>query len=191
MAPPIELGPIGVSAQFRAAEFLRAATSFAGVLDTAVPDYGNKDLSAPLFERALLIHTYALLTVLGVPFEIRTKNSESFLEALWGREVRFLDGVMKSLAIDPMLHEAALQATAGITAIGGATGPEHATGAIGALPVLRGASEYAIDALARLLHDVYGGAKWIDPLQPDILGEYAVRKVFRNNFAALNAVLAR
>jgi hypothetical protein len=188
---PIHLGPIGVSDEFRAGEFLRAATAFAGLLGRKAPKCDGIDLSAPLFERALLLHTHALLTVMEVPFEVRTEDSDAILDALLGREATFLERVIRARGLDPLLHDAALQATAAITAIGGVDDMANASGVIRALPALKGTSELAVDALARLLHGAYGGSKWIDPLQPDILGEYAMDKVFADNPAALNAVLTR
>ena len=35
-----------------------------------------------------------------------------------------------------------------------------------------------LDAVSELLHDSYGGdEKYIEPLQPDLLGDYLIRKV--------------
>jgi hypothetical protein len=188
---PIRLGPLAVLPKFRSREFQRAAIIFAEVLGRDAPDCTNIDLTAPIFERTLLLHMYALLTVLDVPFVVATKSSDPFLNALWGREIRFLERLIQSRGIDSLLHRAAVMTLGAITAIGGVDSIDDAVSVMRALPALSGTSELAAQGVARLLHQVYGSSKWIDPLQPDILGEYAIDQLFGDNPGDLNAVLNR
>jgi len=188
---PILLGPVVLSADLRRSEFERAAAAFASILEQDIPEDGAIDLNAPVFDRALVLHMSALLRVLDVPFSVRSDNAAPFLEALLLRETRFLDGAIRSRGLDPLLVDGAVQAVAAFTAIGGTGDLADAVSVIRVLPVFRGLSNLAIHAFADLLHNTYGGARWIDPLQPDILGEYAILKAFGDDYGGLNEVLNR
>lgn len=189
---PIRLGPVGVSPEFREEEFRRAATAFARRLGRELPDGASPDLSAPIFERALLLHACALFAVLDIPFrKTRTSTADPFLEALWGRESRFIRRMVESRGLRSTLNKAAAMTLGAITAIRGVDDIDDTVSMILAMPSLRGTNELDAREMAELLHGVYGGSRWIDPLEPDILGEYVFDRLFSRRPADASAILSR
>jgi hypothetical protein len=47
-----------------------------------------------------------------------------------------------------------------------------------------------LDAIAQLLHDIYAGEYWVDPVLPDLLGEHVAQSALGDEpDAILNVVL--
>jgi hypothetical protein len=63
-----------------------------------------------------------------------------------------------------------------ITLGGGAQGETEALEALRGLDFFADQPTAVLTAVARLLHECYPGERWIEPLQPDILGEHLAQR---------------
>lgn len=63
---------------------------------------------------------------------------------------------------------------------------------LGSLPLLSNERPVVLDTIAQLLHDIYSGDKWVDPVLPDLLGEHVVQRAVSEEPTALfDAVLGQ
>jgi hypothetical protein len=163
------LAALAVGPEDRANSFDVAAAAFGRALErestTARPD-----LSAAYFERVLLLHMAALAAVEGT--SIASTDDQRLLDYVLLRERRFWGELARAREVPQSLDRAIAQAVAVCTLAGGADDEARALSLLKRVPLLRDQSGATRDVVSRLLHDVYPGGQWIEPLQPDLLGEH-------------------
>lgn len=165
----IYLDPLARSGAERLALFHEALTTFSSRLGRRVPSQIPEQLSDKHFERILLLHTAALAAIEGVKVK---GDGDSLLDFLLDREMAYWQRRAHQLQLPAYLSPAFRQAMAVITLIGGAGSSEEALDLLQSLPLLQGTGPAILRALADILHECYPGEAWIEPLQPDLLGEY-------------------
>lgn len=162
-----------------------AIAHFRNVLGRAAAE-GSPDLSDPAFERMLLLQVAALAAVEGVP----TKGEQGLLGYLLQRERGFWRTCAESRGIQPSLLPAVGSALAAVTLAGGIVSRNHAVMLLGSLPDLQDQPKAVRGAVAELLHSLYGGTQWIEPILPDLLGEHLVQlELDRDSDGLLSIVL--
>ena len=155
----------------RAASYNLASRHFAAILGTEISGDPPADFADRIFERALLLHMAALSAVEGVSVQ----GDQGILGHALDRERRFWRERAEAAGLDPLYEKTLLQGMAVLTLAGGAGDRTAAIGLLRRLPSLRDASNVIVDAIAQLLHEVYSGELWIDPVLPDLLGEHLVQ----------------
>ena len=173
VAAPIPLLPLTDSLEARQDSYRRAVDAFAEALGKS--QSGAATAPAPAlddddFDRALLIHAAALAAVEGeqVP-------SGDLLDWLLLREQRGIERVRERQAgLGPEFQRAMLQAAALITLAQGADSRAETVEIIRRAPSLADQPRVRLDQVAEALHVLYGGRRWCDGVEPDLVGEHLV-----------------
>jgi hypothetical protein len=166
------LQPLADTVEARADSYDIAAKAFSKYLQTA-PAETPDDLKAEYFQRVLLLHMKALIDMEG---EEKVKGEDGILDRILAREKKFWLTRVGDHGIEPKIVPGIGRAMAAITLGGGVQGDDEA------IEVLRGLQFFAdqpaavLTGVARLLHECYPGERWIEPIQPDLLGEHLVQR---------------
>ena len=158
----------------RIGAFNSAVSGFQSKLQTtgAVPTPSN--LNSPTFDRVLLLHMRALLAVTG---PTQADKMAEVLEECMDREHRQWLRRMAIRGLDPT-HLLLVERVYSLLALEGGA-PEHDNAlavasqdkGFGSLP------RFVQDQVIGVLHDCYASSRlFIEPLRPDLLGEYFVTK---------------
>lgn len=166
----LELRPVAADIAARMKSYALAKAHFAEILgrdaSAAEPDYGD-----PEFGRVLLLHMMALAAVDGV----ETKGDQGILHEMLGRERRYWERRLGDASLASVYERSLLQAMAAITLAGGASNRKEARNLVSKLPLFQGETRILVDQIVGLLHEIYTGDRWIDPVLPDLLGEHLVQ----------------
>jgi hypothetical protein len=166
------LRALAITGTERQASYSLALNHFAAVLAKPLRGDAEPDWTDRSFDRALLLHMAALAAVEGVP----VAGDQGVLDHALDRERRFWRERAQSLGLDRVYERAILQSVAALTLVGGAQDRTAAVSVLAALPLLRAERPVILDTIAQLLHDIYAGEQWIDPILPDLLGEHVAQR---------------
>ena len=167
------LRPLAEKVEQRKDSFAKAAEHFAAKLGGGRVSDGPGDLEREQYNSVLVLHMCALAAVEGV----NVKDEQGILDYILDRERRFWRSKLLDLALPHTLMSAIEWAMGDIRAAGGAIDPPHAVRILRSIPLLSGQPEDRFFHLAQMLRESYPGEKkWIDPLQPDLLGEHLVQR---------------
>jgi hypothetical protein len=179
------LAPLAMTYEERRESYSKALTAFADALGSAKPSDFPSDLSAEHFERVLLLHMSALATIDGV----QVKGDQGILDYTLSRERRYWSQRLKAKQLSSTLELGILQGMAAITLGGGVKTKGEAVELLKKIPLLEDQKRIDLTALAALLHESYPGEKYIEPLQPDLLGEHLVQVALEDDPDALFALV--
>jgi hypothetical protein len=163
------LQPLADSIEARNDSYGVAARAFAERLERPLPVERRDNLDAKHFERALLLHMSALIDVEG---EEKAKGEDGILDSILARERKFWATRAVAYGLDPVIAPGIGRAVATITLGGGVQGESEAVEVLRGLQFFADQPNAVLTAVARLLHECYPGERWIEPLQPDLLGEH-------------------
>jgi tetratricopeptide (TPR) repeat protein len=174
--------------------FRNAIEGFAGSLGYRIPtDLHTPDLSGPQFERALYLHMAALSAIQGE----RIETAEDALEHTLEHERRFWRGQVRGLGRDRyeqnVLNKAIETAVAVVTLVGGTADFPETYDLLGRAlrpqmtPIDRGVVTEQLATLYQSLDQEE--EHYIEPLQPDLLGEEWVAKVLDQDEGLLTRIL--
>lgn len=168
----VPLRPLAAGRLERETSYQFAHNHFAQTLgrprQSSVPD----DLDNDFYDTVLILHMRALCEIEGVP----VKGDQGILDYVLDRERRYWHNRAREMGVPEFLTACIGQATALITLRGGASTPEDAISALRELRRLGDQPTATLSALSELLHGLYPGDLWIEPLLPDLLGEHLVQK---------------
>jgi hypothetical protein len=167
------LQPLADSVEARAASYDIAAQAFAKQLEATPPTVPPDDLDADYFERVLLLHMNALIDVEG---KEKAKGEDGILDRILARERTFWDTQAHDRGLATEIVPGIGRALAAITLGGGVQGETEALEALRGLQFFADQPAAVLTAVARLLHECYPGERWIEPIQPDLLGEHLVQR---------------
>ncbi len=161
----------------RNAVFESAFGVFRDKLQSKRAGFAPDDLDKPLFDRVLMLHMRALLEADGAT---GSDKERELLEECLHREERQWQRRMAAHGIKSHLFGLVKRAYSNISAEGGATSVSDARAialqdkAFASLPA------YLQDSLLKILHECYASSsRYIEPLRPDLLGEYFISKPTR------------
>jgi hypothetical protein len=166
------LTPLAESEAERRRAFEHAAAAFATRLELKPPPIAD-NLAEQHFERALFIHLAALSGVLGQ----KTESRRDLLDFALRREQRFWDEGMASVGLDQFRGRPVAEAAALLTLGGSIDDRETAIELVSKAPLLAGQTAAANSAVAELFHGLYPGERWLEGVQPDLLGEHLIYRV--------------
>ncbi len=166
------LMPLAMTAEDREASYGKAALAFSEHLGKPLPESTPEGLEAEYYERVLLLHMRALADIEGVP----VKDEDGILDYILHREHRFWGRLAKERKLSKDLADGIGLAMGMITLSDGVDSEDHAVTAIGALKFFADQDRKVLVQVARLLHESYPGARWIEPILPDLLGEHLIQR---------------
>ncbi len=166
------LQPLADSLEARASSYDIAAKAFAERLQTP-PAKAPDDLNAEYFQRVLLLHMKALIDMEG---REKAKGEDPILDRILDRERKFWETRTADHGISREIATGIGRAMAVITLGGGVQGEAEALEALRGLQFFADQPVAVLTAVARLLHECYPGERWIEPLQPDLLGEHLAQR---------------
>lgn len=150
-----------------------AAQAFAERLVLPLPGERPGDLDAKHFERVLLLHMNALIDVEGLE---KAWGEDGILDRILARERKFWARRTGDHGISHEIAAGIGRAMAAITLGGGVQGETEALEVLRALRFFENQPAAVLTGVARLLHECYPGEHWIEPLQPDLLGEHLAQR---------------
>lgn len=156
-------------------------------------DFHTPDLTRREFERVLYLHMAALAAIRGE----RIESAEGALQQTLAHERLFWDQQVSSLRLDgawtPSVKDALASAVAAFTLVGGAKSRHHAQTILGRLLKDSSLQTQHLAALLGLLRQLYTGreedGRYIDPLQPDLLGEELTAHTLHTDGGFLGRIL--
>jgi len=166
------LKPLTLGLEERTRSYRLAGAAFSERLGQGPREEVPGDLDAGHYERVLLLHMSALAAVEGV----EVKGEDGILDFVLNRERRFWRERAERLGLSRELVPGIGRAMAGITLLGGASDEGQSLAVLERLDELRDQPHAVRRAVARLLHECYPGARWVEPMLPDLLGEHLVQR---------------
>jgi len=195
--PAARITPLVEDADGRRLAFTQAVAAFARQLGQPVPEsLPRPDLAAERdLDRALYFHMAALAALSSE----RIETGHQGLELTLRHERQFWRGQVTEVGLDGALAAAMIDslepAVVAMTLAGGAREAAHARSLIErVLPPGRLRPDL-LDAMVRFLRQLYGssmegGSRWLEPLQPDVLGEELVAECLGRDETLLTRFLA-
>ena len=180
----IRLNPVVSEPSARAQSWRMALQRFRKALAKTPDEVTEPDLSADFFDEVLYVHSSALLHLDGDPKTDRI----GILDQMVHRERRFWLENLKRRQMNQNLVKPILQAVTAIKLIDGVKHRERALDLLRALPIMKGQTELEVDSLSQILHELYPGQLWIEPLMPDLIGEHLIGLTAREQPELLEAV---
>jgi hypothetical protein len=167
------LGPLALTPEDRAESYRLALRTFADRLkpEKSPSDDPPEDLGSKIFERVLLLHMSALAAIDGV----QVKGDQGILDYVLLRERGFWSERTEAKGLSQDTVPGIAQAMAVLTLGGGARTRKDAITVFEQLALLKDQPATRLNRISELLHETYPGAKWIEPLLPDLLGEHLVQ----------------
>ncbi len=166
----ISLEPLALTSGERRRSFTIAMENFAPLLNKPTPKTNFPDFEDACYERILLVHMRALATLDGA----RVKGEHGILDYILKRERRYWRKMAKDRGLGATLDIGIGRGMAAITLGGGAASEAETFAILQSLEFFHDQPRDILTAISRLLRNCYPGEKWIEPLQPDLLGEQLV-----------------
>ena len=186
----IMLQPMLLDDKSRQKSWTLAADKFAHHLGKGIsmnlPDQIN--LKSRLYDRVLLLHMQALLSI---DEESPEDSQASILEVILKREKMFWVNQLKTRSLPSIYIDAISIAVARVSLIKGIYHQKDAYKLLDEIPILEGSKGHEKQEIIGMLHELYSSNlfseasnesnKYIEPLQPDILGEYHIANELEKN----------
>ena len=170
------LEPLTVGNKDRAASWRAAATEFARRLGKSAEVAPHGNLGNGHFDRVLLLHMDALAAVEGAKPEGRA----GVLDYVLSRERRFWAEHLKARNLHQTLLPGLENFMASVTATKGISTPELGLKRLRGFKFFKGQPDDVLNALNEILSECYPGRRWIEPLEPDLLGDHLINRGFAN-----------
>jgi hypothetical protein len=166
------LRPLAEGPAARESSYKIARDHFAARLvrsgDQNLPD----DLEDDIYGLTLMLHMRALVAIEGV----KVKGDQGVLDYILDRERRYWRQRANELGVPEVLTASIGQAAALVTLNGGARTSSDALAIFKSLARLADQPAAMLATFSDMLHGLYPGDHWIEPVQPDLLGEHLVQK---------------
>lgn len=198
------LQPLALTFAARKQSFLWAADDFAAILKRDPLLTVPNDLNEDYFELALLLHMHALICVENKQMEDEMQapqGIQNILAIILNRERRFWETRANDKKLPKMLHGTIAQAMVRITMMGGIKNKRGAAKVLEDIPLLADSKVHERVTIIKLLHELYpcfqaysgnigmADSNYIEPLQPDLLGEHLMQEELeKDDDAILNFI---
>ncbi|MFM7169185.1 MAG: helix-turn-helix domain-containing protein [Planctomycetaceae bacterium] len=161
------LSPVSVAKEDRRKSWDIANRDLAKALRVSPVARPPENLDADHLQRVLLLQ----MTVLAGLDGVQVEDEDGLLDYVLRRERSFWARQLRVHNLPETLLPGLGQAMAAVTAYMGAETEADGMHIFRGLPFFSGQPEATLHALNQILADCYPGAKWIEPVQPDLLGE--------------------
>jgi hypothetical protein len=167
---PVELTPVAMGLEERRRSFEHAVAAFASAMGRPVPRRRSAKLQAPYFGKILWLHMAALLAIEGR----QVTGEYAILDEVLRRERRYWRKLGETFQISAPLLRLLGRAVCVLTATEGVADRRQAVSLLRGIPGFRDQPDAILESIATLLHECFPGQQWIEPLQPDRLGDRLV-----------------
>lgn len=158
----------------REGAFTLAVKGFQDKLESKAQVATPSDLGKPLFARVLMLHMRALLATVG---SNGSASEREILEECLDRERRQWEYRMSVRGVELHLFNLVEKVFWLISSEGGAVDIEQATRIASEDRAFASLPAYLQEPLLGVLHDCYASSgRYIEPMRPDLLGEYFIAK---------------
>lgn len=171
-AEHLVLRPLALSADERASAYGIAARAFARRLGKPVPQRLPDDLEAAYFEPVLMLHMSALGAVEGEFLQ----GEDNILDWVLDRERRFWRNQLEKRDFGTRFLSGVGRAMCAVYLAGGTMSEGGTVRLLQALDFFHDQPQANLVDIARLMHAIYPGDRWVMPVQPDILGEHLLER---------------
>lgn len=195
------LSPLAIGTTERKNSYGMASQAFSEILRKPAPQTIPYSLEDDEFKLTLVLHMAALAAIEGISViasaskelsaddrpaaKSISDGDQALFDFLLSRERRFWYEGAEARHLSPTLRRGIGQAMAVITLNGGVNSEKEALSFFARIPILKDQKVAVLSSLANLLHSVYPGEKWIEPLAPDLLGEHLVQVELNKDPGAL------
>jgi hypothetical protein len=174
----VALGNDPLTPEGRSNHFQAAARTFAAWLGPTAVRPATPNLSEEAFRFPLLVHIFALLSVLG-------EKQDQIGPDQAAPSQRLLDGILRHEAIywanafeQCGLPQHLWRSVVAVASLAGAKNREELKALLTAISDLEDANSERLGMLADALHELYPGTPYLAPLEPDLLTEHLVASSF-------------
>jgi hypothetical protein len=161
------LSPVSVAKEDRRRSWDIANRDLSKALNVPAVNRPPENLDADQFQRVLLLQMSVLAELDG----IQVGNENGLLDYMLYRERSFWARQLQVNQLPESLLVGVGQAMAAVTAYMGAETEADGMRILKSLPFFSGQPAATLHALNQILAVCYPGAKWIEPVLPDLLGE--------------------
>jgi hypothetical protein len=168
----IRLGPVAATAADRESSYQVAATHFSQKLRRPLPTRVPDDLEDNAYKLTLLLHMAALAAVEGVD----AKGDQGVLTYVLKRERWFWSEHVKNRGLPAHLDHGVGRVMAAVTLAGGVDSRAQALQLMSGISTFGDQPHAVRETVAQMLHELYPGDRWIEPILPDLLGEHLIQE---------------
>ncbi|KPA12785.1 TIR protein [Candidatus Magnetomorum sp. HK-1] len=167
------LPPVADTVETRKKSFDIALKHFSNIFMTTFSESYSEDLDAEYYNEILFLQFRALCAIEGVLIE----GDQGLLNHIISRERRFWYENAEEIGLEltDSIINGISQAAAASTLVGGIEKIQDAIKLFKIIPYLKDQPDSIIFKISKLLHEIYPGRYWINPIKPDILGDHLVR----------------
>ena len=166
-----ELGPLPTETAIRKSLYEQAVEAYSHELNGGVPQSSRLELNDDAFALPLFVHLAALATVRGR----QLARGDELLDDVISRERRFWDTRIDALGLNAQRYSALVsQAVALVTLVGGCRNRARVRDLVATVPLAVGLPAIDLDAISRMLCELYPSPEDLGSLRPDVLGEELV-----------------
>lgn len=166
-----ELGPLPSDTAIRESLYQQAVEAYGHALSSTVPQSTKIELNDDAYALPLFVHLAALANVRGR----QLARGDELLDDVISRERRFWDTRVQALGLNAQRHSALVsQAVALVTLIGGCRTRTRVRDLVATVPLAVGLPAIDLDAISRMLCEIYPSPEDLGSLRPDVLGEELV-----------------
>ncbi len=166
-----ELGPLPSDTAVRESLYRQAVEAYAQALDCTLEVPPKIELEDDAFALPLYVHLAALAGVRGR----RLTRGNQLLEDVISRERRFWDRRIEAVGLNAQRHSALVsQAVALVTLVGGCRSRARVRELVSTVPLAAGLPAIDLEAISRMLCELYPSPEDLGSLRPDVLGEELV-----------------
>lgn len=170
------LKPLTSTSHDRSKSWLTAAEAFAKRLDKPVCR-PPANLDESFFDRVLLLHMSALAAIEGA----NLSGKEAVLDYVLLRERRFWSQHLKAMDLPATFLDGLGQFMAFVTMKKGIATRESGIEYLRSFTYFNDLDNHILNALNQMLSECYPGPNWIEPIQPDLLGDRLISVAFEDD----------
>jgi hypothetical protein len=159
--------PLAVKLEERAASYRAAGKAFCEKLNITAAPADSPNLNAECFKQVLLLHMAALAAVHGMSLN----DQNAIFDYVLRRERDLWVASLREHDLPRALEVGVGHALAAVTAMQGIQTAEDGMFILERLSFFSGHPRSELVSVNHLLNDCYPGEKWVDPVQPDLLGQ--------------------
>ncbi|MEM6447214.1 MAG: TIR domain-containing protein [Cyanobacteria bacterium P01_D01_bin.123] len=176
-ATPRPLPPLAEERETREDVYGQAVATFTRQLERPWPTF-TLNLTDKTFDRVLFLHLAALAATYGQRIEER----DVLLDFGVNREQTFWERKATDLELPPeQIEEGVLQKSATVLVLAGGCDRQALPQVLERVPDLAELTQLGRKRMGRVFAELYEVEKWVEPLQPDMLGERLVERVFADD----------
>ena len=176
---PEQLPPLAIEMEARDEIYQQAVQAFRKRMSESEPAVDPPDLSSDEFDSVLFIHLAALAAASGEEIEERDR----LLEFAISRERKYWERTADDFDEFPNHLKRALPEGAAAIVLAGGCERDRVAEVVNRVPTLAAETPLSREAIGQVFIDLYEVDNRVEPLQPDLLGEQLLSKVFHTDRA--------